>query len=151
MMKLDELYKVEIKDLKDDLSADTLSVELTEPHEQTAERVALTKTPCNYGGIRYWFKCRNCNSKTPILYYHCDMFKCRSCTGLQYRTQTLQPLDRMINRVEAIRSKLGWKAGIANGHGTKPRGLWNKTYNRLVQEHDELAMNIIKEMKGVCK
>ena len=37
-------------------------------------------------------------------------------------------------------------AGIANGHGAKPKGMHQTTYARLVAEHDKLAQQIIGVM-----
>ena len=59
----------------------------------------------------------------------------------------------MLKNVEIITARLGqdfsqwlfnigWQAGIANGHGSRPKGMHQTTYNRLVKEHDELAAMI---------
>ena len=63
----------------------------------------------------------------------------------------MQPLDKLFRKVEKIRHRLGWQAGIANKHGNRPKGMHRKTYDRLVWEHDNLAKKIIgvtcKQMK----
>lgn len=58
----------------------------------------------------------------------------------------MQPIDKLFRKVEKIRHRLGWQAGIANGHGSRPKGMHRKTYDRLVSEHDKLAQQIIGVM-----
>lgn len=103
--------------------------------------IILTPTKCNYGGYRYWFICPKCSRRVGVL-YHAGVLVCRHCINAPYKTQLMQPLDRLHKRVAAIRDRLGWQAGIANGHGSRPKGMHRTTYNRLVKEHDELAAMI---------
>lgn len=58
-------------------------------------KVPLVTTPCNYGGVRYWFICplsvngRSCNRRVAILYMPPvgNYFGCRHCHNLTYRCQ----------------------------------------------------------------
>jgi len=56
--------------------------------------VQLEAIPCNYGGVRYWFRCpivRNgssCNSRVGVLYISGKYFGCRKCHRLLYKCQT---------------------------------------------------------------
>jgi len=53
-------------------------------------KIPLITTPCNLGGIRYWFKCcmsRNgnyCGRRVATLYKDGDYFACRHCNNLTY-------------------------------------------------------------------
>lgn len=58
----------------------------------TTYRIGLTTTPCNYGGVRYWFLCPikksggTCERRTSVLYGG-PIFSCRKCLGLSYLSQ----------------------------------------------------------------
>lgn len=60
-------------------------------HEETwlDYRIALTTTPCNYGGLRYWFECPSCDKRIAVLYlpYNDKRFACRACHNLTYQNQ----------------------------------------------------------------
>jgi len=48
--------------------------------------IALTRTPANLGGYRYWFLCPYCSRRVVRLYLPPDArdFKCRTCHDLTY-------------------------------------------------------------------
>ncbi len=56
-------------------------------------RVPLTTTPCNYGGVRYWFRCPlskndvHCGRRVGVLYSVSKYFGCRHCADVAYQTQ----------------------------------------------------------------
>lgn len=45
--------------------------------------VKLTTTPCNFGGVRYWFLCPKCIKRVRCLYGG-KYFLCRNCHDLSY-------------------------------------------------------------------
>jgi len=53
-------------------------------------KIPLITSPCNLGGIRYWFKCPmskngvSCNRRVATLYKDGDYFACRHCYDLTY-------------------------------------------------------------------
>ena len=51
--------------------------------------IKIDKTRCYFGGVRYWFRCLYCDRRCRILYmpYNREIFKCRLCYNLTYRTQ----------------------------------------------------------------
>jgi hypothetical protein len=65
-------------------------------------KVALTTTPCNFGGVRYWFICplsRNgvyCGRRVGKLYKAPggDYFGCRHCYNLSYESRNESRLGR---------------------------------------------------------
>ena len=103
--------------------------------------IRLDKTPCNYGGYRYWFRCPSCSKRVSVLYC-AGAYVCRGCIGACYGSQLQQPIDRLFSRADAIRQRLGWRSGIAYGNGSKPKGMHSKTFDRLVNEHDRLTSKI---------
>lgn len=56
-------------------------------------RVNLTTTPCNYGGVRYWFICpltKNgiyCGRRVGVIYSIGKWFGCRKCGNIAYASQ----------------------------------------------------------------
>lgn len=47
----------------------------------------LTTTPCNYGGVRYWFICAFCGRRVGALYLGNPLFCCRHCLDLSYHSK----------------------------------------------------------------
>lgn len=103
--------------------------------------IQLTKTSCNYGGHRYWWLCPSCSNRVAVLYC-AGTYVCRHCLSVPYGSQLQQPIDRLFNRADAIRQRLGWRSGIAYGNGSKPKGMHSKTFDRLVNEHDRIVQRI---------
>ncbi|HPA25612.1 MAG TPA: hypothetical protein PLK76_02540 [bacterium] len=56
-------------------------------------KVSLTTTPCNYGGVRYWFICpitkngQYCGRRVGVLYGIGKWFGCRHCGNIAYNSQ----------------------------------------------------------------
>jgi hypothetical protein len=56
-------------------------------------KVPLEKTPCHFGGSRYWFKCSlyksgvHCGRRVGVLYKDGDWFGCRNCYELTYSSR----------------------------------------------------------------
>ena len=113
--------------------------------------VGITTSSCHYGNYRYWFNCPNCNKRVSVLYC-AGLYVCRHCIKANYATQLMQPIDKLFRKVAKIRHRLGWQAGIANGHGSRPKGMHRKTYDRLVSEHDRIADHLLGlELEWVSK
>lgn len=106
--------------------------------------VKLTSTPCHMGGTRQWFLCpvAGCGQRVAILYGG-TVFACRHCHGLAYPSQRETSADRALRRAEHIRERLGWPSGVLNGSGWgKPKGMHQRTYDRLCGEHAELEHRV---------
>lgn len=113
--------------------------------------VGITTSSCHYGNYRYWFNCPKCGKRVGVLYC-AGLFVCRHCIGANYATQLIQPIDKLFRKVAKIRHRLEWKPGIANGHGSRPKGMHRKTYDRLVSEHDRIADHLLGlELEWVSK
>lgn len=99
--------------------------------------VYLEWTGCNLGGRRAWFLCpaRGCGRRVAILYGG-SVFACRHCHKLAYECQRETDDYRAMRRVDTIRRRLGWAAGIANPAGGKPKGMHWKTFWRLRVQHN---------------
>jgi hypothetical protein len=102
--------------------------------------VPLEWTTCNLGGRRPWFRCpvKKCRRRVAILYGGL-IFACRHCHKLAYQCQLEKKHNRAILRADKIRRRLGWRAGIANPRGYKPKGMHWQTFERLKAKHDTYA------------
>lgn len=70
--------------------------------------VKLTTTPCNYGGVRYWFICplvvngQYCGKRVGVLYKSGDYFGCRHCYNLTYASRKLSGKHKAFGKITSI-------------------------------------------------
>ena len=76
------------------------------------------------------------------------MFACRHCHNLAYDSQRENEHDRLAQKANKIRERLGWEAGILNGHGWKPKGMHWKTFERLEAQHNQAEEKIYVIIKA---
>lgn len=101
-----------------------------QPVDQT---VFFDKTPCNYGGHRFWFLCPGCGRRVAIIYGAGKFFLCRHCYGLTYASQQEHKWDRLIRRARKIRRRLGADEGLQDLI-IRPKGMHVTTFNRLFRD-----------------
>lgn len=105
--------------------------------------VRITSTPCNYGGVRYWWLCPNghCGRRCRVLYGG-KYFVCRQCNShAYYETQRDKNLlTRIDNELTAIRRKLKAKKTLAvtSSLPARPKGMHFRTFLRLAQRYNDL-------------
>ena len=84
----------------------TITKRYTKEEKTFEYLVHLDKTPCNYGGMRWWFRCPNCNRRCRILYLPPgrDYFLCRICHNLTYTSQQVgkTKFNRLLDAVTII-------------------------------------------------
>lgn len=102
-----------------------------EPVEQT---IAFDRTPCNYGGHRTWFLCPRCGKRIAILYGAGKFFLCRHCYDLAYGSQQETTGDRLMRKQRKIRERLGASESLVDPILFKPKGMHQKTFDRLRHE-----------------
>jgi len=58
-------------------------------------QVSLVTTPCNFGGVRYWFVCPDCWRCVGVLYLPPGevRFACRHCNNLSYHSRNRCPVE----------------------------------------------------------
>jgi hypothetical protein len=102
--------------------------------------VLIDRTSCAIGGTRPWFICpaRGCGRRVAILYGG-GIFACRHCHQLAYASTREDWGSRATRRADRLRQRLGWEPGILNGDGPKPKWMRWRTFERLVDEHDEFV------------
>lgn len=47
-------------------------------------KINLIKTPCFFGGFRWWFQCIHCSRRVGVVYSSSNYFVCRYCANLSY-------------------------------------------------------------------
>jgi len=105
--------------------------------------VYIERTSCHLGGARPWFICPDCRRRVAIL-YGAPILKCRQCHRLAYASTREGHVDRAIRRANRLRAKLGWKPGILNGGGPKPKWMRWPTFERLVEVHNSLVHQALR-------
>jgi hypothetical protein len=96
--------------------------------------VQLTQTACNYGGVRYWFKC-SCLRQVYILYFDNGTCACRQCFNLSYKSEFESVQERAVRKADKIKMQLGWNGA----EHKKPLGMHWRTYNRLTASIHSLS------------
>jgi hypothetical protein len=112
----------------------------------------LTQTDCNYGGVRYWYRCGYCDRSVSDLYFSNGECACRHCFKLAYKSERETWSGQQFRKANKIRELLGWEPGIAFADGGKPKGMHWKTFYRMKSEHDFRVQKIIGHtMQWVAK
>ena len=95
--------------------------------------VRLIRTPCHLGGSRVWWSCPGCHRRVAILYAVSGDFLCRRCNQMVYACQQESPANR------AIRQKLKARRKLGDCWYIKPKGMHQKTFDRLVAEFQQCS------------
>ena len=104
-------------------------------------RFRIEWTQCTFGGQRPWFIC-NCGRRVAKIYCGGLFLGCRHCYEGRYTTQKLGPSSRKFRRACQIRLLLGGEPAIRNSFPKRPRGMWQKTYNKLRRECEILEAEL---------
>jgi hypothetical protein len=105
--------------------------------EDVLEPVLLLRTAQPLGGERLWFACPRCCRRCAVLYGG-RRFLCRHCVGASYASQNEGAHDRLLRRVQQIRLRLGGSASAIEPFPSKPKGMHQKSYDRLVRKCEAL-------------
>jgi len=107
------------------------------------EVVRVVTTSPNYGGWRYWFVCPIVGRRARVLYrpIGTSVFASRVGWGLPYRSQRQTRTDRLIDKSQAIRRRVGSDAKnlLELPVLFKPKGMHETTYRRLVTQMEDLC------------
>src|SRR4051812_18597839 len=110
-----------------------------EDWQDVRETVGIVRVPCRFGGSRPYFNCPGvvngvyCGRRVAKLYQGGQYFLCRHCSGLAYASQREDGMERALRRANKIRVRLGGRPGMASRFPDPPRGMWRRTYARLVE------------------
>src|SRR6516165_12445964 len=107
-------------------------------YENTAETIPIVHLRCRFGGSRAYFICpgpgdgTECGRRVTKLHLSRRYFLCRHCNQLAYASQYEQPWERALRRASKLKRRLGMGVGLAEPLPEKPRGMWTRTYARLL-------------------
>ncbi len=92
--------------------------------------------PCRFGGRRPYFLCpgRGCGRRVTKLHGGGTYFLCRHCYRLAYASHREDHYDRALRRANNIRMRLGGEPGTASLFPERPKGMHQRTYERLRSE-----------------
>ncbi len=102
-------------------------------------------TPCHYGGRRPWFLCPKCGRRVAILYGG-KYFHCRLCRNLAYPNENESPAFRMLQKANKIKRRLNCEPGVQNRILFKPKGMHQKTFDRLLTQVHMLENIAVKQL-----
>ena len=117
-----------------DLSYPTINAEGLQ--DDVRQTICLVRVPCNFGGNRVYFRCVSakngprCRKLVTKLYRVGRYFHCRHCHRLAYSSQSDDEMSRIHRRRNKIERRLGGKGRTSR----RPKGMWHKTYDRLLEE-----------------
>jgi hypothetical protein len=108
--------------------------------EDVEEAVRIVRVPCQFGGSRLYFICPGvvnsipCGQRVVKLHGPKRYFLCRHCYRLSYTSQSEEGWDRSLRRANKIRMRLGGDPGMAAAFPERPKGMWQRTYERLREQ-----------------
>lgn len=108
-----------------------------ENREAMDYEVTLDRTPCHYGGTRAWFLCPRCGRRVAMLYGG-KRFLCRHCHDLGYAVENEDAMSRLLRRSNKLRERVKAKVGTAYPVMFKPKGMHQRTFDRIRWEIQEL-------------
>ena len=109
----------------------------TKDGEPVDELVVLDRTPCTYGGSRPWFMCPRCGRRVGVLFAG-RRFLCRHCHGIAYAVENEDKISSLLRRSNKLRERVQAKAGTAYPVTFKPKGMHQKTFDRIRREIQEV-------------
>lgn len=122
--------------------------------DNVQQQARLMARPMRFGGFRWWLQCPRCHGFRSILYLPMRAggrdWRCRTCYGLKYRSQRLDPAGRTELRMQRISSRLhsGWWASWLDFPPPKPKWMRHPTYARHVEAW-ERASDVREGIYGV--
>ena len=75
--------------------------------ESIHHKFSLVSTPCNLGGVRFWFSCY-CGKRVGVLYINGKHIGCRNCFHLTYKTRN----ETRTGKLEPLRKALDLEAKL---------------------------------------
>lgn len=96
------------------------------------QTVDIDRTPCNLGGSRPWLRCCRCRARVAVLFLVGGRFNCRMCGCVSYQSQSEDEIDRCWRKQRRLEAQLC-------DDGSRPRGMHQMTYDRLVLAIDSCA------------
>jgi hypothetical protein len=136
----------------EEIASIRFEISLVDPHDAWARlfysanglsqdyRIRIASSPCNYGGLRWWWRCPRSGRRVSKLYLPpgASIFASRKLYRLAYRSQRVTALDRSHGRLQRLHWRLGAEYGyFEQTFPHRPKGMHRKTHERLTAELSE--------------
>lgn len=120
--------------------------------EKVQQTIQLCHTVPNYGGKRWWMICPYRGGRVGKLYLPPggDRFASRAAWRLGYQSQRGAARDRPFEKLFRLQKKLGCMQGWG-GIIQRPKGMWNRTFDRHWEQFLELDQDCAIEMAGMVQ
>ena len=115
-------------------------------------KIRLTTTPCNYGGVRYWFICplskngQYCGRRVGVIYSIGKWFGCRHCGDICYAAQLRGGKFRgcSVSYPDIEKAEQEVKRKYYNGRMTRK-------YRRVIRMNEKLNYDLVKMVMKLGK
>jgi hypothetical protein len=133
--RVDRFSSISINDLRQRRLLSAGELRYCSHNEQDAgegvvERIQFGYTCTNFGGRRAWFLCPGCGRRCGKL-YAAQLFRCRLCLRLVYRSQYESLVNRAFDNSRRIRLRLGGSVDVTQPLPPRPKRMRRTTYERL--------------------
>lgn len=114
-------------------------------------KIILCSTPCNFGGIRYWFICPwynngiYCGRRVGNLYLSGKRFDCRHCNNLSYSTRNLGGMWKSVGKIISVPNLEDEEKKIKRKYYA---GKMTRRYKRFLQIKSKSVMQLHQILKG---
>lgn len=111
--------------------------------QDVVEPVPIHWSACRFGGQRPYFRCpgikngRACQRLVQKLHGASKYFLCRHCYDLSYASQCEDRFDRAMRQADRLRRRLGGQNNLFDTIPPRPKGMWQRTYNRIIEQIEE--------------
>lgn len=142
--------------IMDELGAERLELSYTREHdgerESVSQTIRLTHTSPQFGGKRWWMICPYRNARVGKLYKPNggDRFASRQAWRLGYHSQRIASVERPREALFRLQEKLGGQVGVG-AYLHRPKGMWQRTYNRHLERYWELDAQCAVEMMAMLR
>jgi len=115
--------------------------------QPVTQTVFISETNCNFGNVRHWFICPNCDYRCAILYAGSQLFLCRKCYHLPYTSQMKGELDRLIEQKHKLGNLIFDDYSYGDGW-LKKKGMHHKTFQKAYRRYHEMNIKINMGIAG---
>ena len=141
----DESGRVHIRVSAQQMSIDYFYIEYSGERHPICIIIKFDWTSCHFGGHRLWFLCPKCGRRAAILYSR-KYYYCRICRNLAYPSENEAKPNRMLRKANKIRRRLKCEPGVQNKIWFKPKGMHQKTFDRLMPQVRRLEYEGVKQL-----
>ena len=141
----DESGNVHIRVNAQQMSIDYFYIEYSGERHPICNIIKFDWTSCHFGGQRLWFLCPKCGRRVGILYSG-KHYYCRICRNLAYPSENEPKPNRMLRKANKIRRRLKCEPGVQNKIWPKPKGMHQKTFDRLRREVHMLESIAVQQL-----